>query len=212
MRRLLLTAALLVAAPPALAHPHVFVDASVDFVLDAEGRVERLRIGWFYDPLFSLYLLGEMGIDAFAPADEAVRAAIAEDQTNWIEGFEGNSFLLADGEPIRLSGPLNPTGDIVNGRVAASHERRLETPLDPRETEIVVEVYDPVYFIAYTVSGPTRVEGPGAEACRAAVDEFKPTDGLLALQGLLLSLAMEDIPEDPTVGRLFTDRVRLTCG
>lgn len=211
MRRLLIAAALALAAPRALAHPHVFVDASVDFLLDAEGRVERIRIGWFYDPLFSLYLLGEMGIDAFAPADDAARAAIAADQTSWIEGFEGNSYLLADGEPVALSGPLNPTGDVVNGRVAASHERRLARPVDPRESEIVVEVYDPVYFIAYTISGPTRVEGPGAEACRATVDEFKPTAGLLALQGTLLSLAMDEAPEDPTVGRLFTDRARVTC-
>jgi ABC-type uncharacterized transport system substrate-binding protein len=199
-------------AAPAAAHPHVFVDAGVDFVLGASGKVERIRVTWVYDDLFSLYLLQELGVDPAAPPGEAARAAIVKDQSDWHPEFSGDSFVTAGGEAVPLSRPLNVTGDVVNNRVVTSHERTLGTPVDPRAVEVVAEIYDPVYFVAYAVVGPTRVEGPGAEACSAALIPFQATDGLVALQNELLTLGLDQTPEDQTVGRLFAERVRLTCG
>jgi ABC-type uncharacterized transport system substrate-binding protein len=200
----------LLAAPTAGAHPHLFVDAGVDFILGEGGRVERIRVTWTYDELFSLYLLQELGADPAAP-DAAARAAIVKDQSDWHADFSGDSFLLAGGRPIALSGPLSVTGDVVDGRVVTSHERALAEPVDPRAAEVVAEIFDPVFFAAYAVVGPTRVEGPGAEACAAAVIPFRPDEGLIALQQELAALAFDETPEDQSVGRLFAERVRVEC-
>jgi ABC-type uncharacterized transport system substrate-binding protein len=212
MRAAALAALLLTAPLPAAAHPHVFVDAGVDFILNAEGEVERIRVTWVYDDLFSLYLLQELGADPAAPPDEAVRAAIVTDQKDWHPEFTGDSFLLADGREVPLSRPEAVTGDVVEGRVVTSHERALATPVDPRAAEVVAEIYDPVFFVAYAVVRPTTVEGPGAAACSAALMTAEMTDDLLALQRELSSLSPFETPENPTVGRLFAERVRITCG
>jgi ABC-type uncharacterized transport system substrate-binding protein len=55
--------ALLLLPAPALAHPHVFVDASVEVVFDAQNRATGLRIGWTYDDLFSLMIVEDRGLD-----------------------------------------------------------------------------------------------------------------------------------------------------
>ena len=43
----------LFAGSGAFAHPHVFVEASLEIVLDKDGRFSKLRQVWRFDELFS---------------------------------------------------------------------------------------------------------------------------------------------------------------
>ena len=208
-RRALLLAATLALLPAgAGAHPHIFIDGGVDFRFDEQGRLEALRITWIYDPLNSLFMLEELGLPVDAPTPPADRPRLAAYQTEWIEGFDGDSYLYHDGARIGLSGPLDAEGEVRDGQVVISFLRRVETPFRPDETT-VVEVYDPTYFTAYTVTDPPQLEGaPGT--CRAQVVPYTPTAPLAALQQQLLEIPIDDEPEG-TPGALFADRVRLTC-
>ncbi|MFN3615974.1 MAG: DUF1007 family protein, partial [Rubrimonas sp.] len=89
--------------------------------------------------------------------------------------------------------------------------RALEMPVDPREAVIGVEVFDPLFFVAYTLIGDPVVRGPGAQGCSAALKPFEPTDEILALQGTLFELGPDETPDDPMVGRIFADKAVLTC-
>ena len=53
----------LLAAGPALAHPHVWIDTRIEVILDAENQATGLRISWTYDDLYSLYIIGDKGLD-----------------------------------------------------------------------------------------------------------------------------------------------------
>jgi hypothetical protein len=66
-----------------------------------------------------------------------------------------------------------------------------------------------VYFIAFDMTGPVEVAGPAG--CSAEALEWAPSDGLLALQSTLLDLALDETPDDPTVGRLFAAEARVQC-
>lgn len=211
MRALALTLALALALAPGLAraHPHVFIDGGVDFLFDAEGRLDRLRVTWIYDPLTSLIMLEDLAIPADAPLDAAARARLAAYQTEWIPGFDGDSYLRRDDASVRLSGPLAPDATLRDGRAVISFERRLAEPFHP-EGETVVEMYDPTYFTAYLVTEAPRLEGAPA-GCAAQVEGFTPTGPLMALQQSLSALGTDEDPEDAEVGALFADKVRLTC-
>lgn len=201
----------LLAAPiPAAAHPHIFIDGGVDFLFDAAGRLERLRVTWIYDPLTSLLMLEDLGIDPGAGALSAAdRRALAAYQTEWVEGFEGDSYLHDGGRRIGLSGPLAADAKLMGSRVAILFERAVATPFRPGP-ETVAKIYDPSYFTAYFVTEEPRLEG-GASGCRAAVEPFEPTGPLMALQQSLFSIGIDAEPEDPDVGALFADRVHLRC-
>ena len=53
-RRALCAAVALAPALPAQAHPHVFVDGGVDFVLGAGAVLEALEVTWRYDEFETL--------------------------------------------------------------------------------------------------------------------------------------------------------------
>ncbi len=197
--------------PASRAHPHVFIDAGVDFVFDAEGRLTDLRMTWIYDPLTSLFMLEELGIDAaedaaLTPAD---RDRLAAYQTEWVDGYEGDSYLWDGDRRVGLSGPEAPDAELIEGKVAIRFLRALETPLRPG-ADTVVKVYDPTYFTAYLVTKTPQLEGAPGD-CRARVVPFESSGPLAALQRSLLSVGVDEDPTDEDVGALFAERVYLTC-
>jgi ABC-type uncharacterized transport system substrate-binding protein len=194
----------------ARAHPHVFIDSGVDFLFDPEGRLAQVRVTWLYDHLSTLLLLEDLGIapDADGAIAEADKAAIARDQSQWVEGYEGDATLRHAGGRIGLSRPIEPQADYRDGQVEIRFLRALETPIHPDDTT-VVKLYDPTYFVAYYASfEPVLEHAP--DACRATVVPFEPTGPLVALQQSLFSLPPEEDPDEP-VGHLFADEVRVTC-
>ena len=52
------------AASPALAHPHIFIDTTIEVLLDDQNRAIAVRIGWTYDSLYSLSIIADRGLDA----------------------------------------------------------------------------------------------------------------------------------------------------
>lgn len=44
------------------AHPHVFIEGGVDFVVDDSRNLAALDVTWHYDPFETLYLLSSIGI------------------------------------------------------------------------------------------------------------------------------------------------------
>lgn len=212
LRALALALPLLSASGQARAHPHVFIDAGVDFLFDAEGRLTELRVTWTYDPLTSLFMLEELGIAAVDDVglEAADRGRLAAYQTEWVAGYEGDSYLWDGDRRVGLSGPLDAGAQLVDGKVAIRFERALETPFRPG-AETVVKVYDPTYFTAYVITGAPRLEG-AAGGCGARVVPFEPSGPLAALQRSLQSIGIDEDPADEDVGALFAERVYLTCG
>lgn len=210
IRRTIFAALLAFAPTGAAAHPHIFIDGGVDFLFDAEGRIEQLRITWLYDQLNSLFILEDLGIDLDAPSPlpPADRERLAAYQTTWIEGFDGDSYLWHDDERIGLSGPVAPDAEVRGGQVAIFFLRRVETPFRP-DPEAVVEVYDPTYFTSYAVTDRPRLEGAPGD-CRARILPFRPTSALAALQEELLAIPFDGEAEGEP-GALFADRVRVEC-
>jgi ABC-type uncharacterized transport system substrate-binding protein len=197
-------------APGAVAaHPPVFIEGGVDFLFAPQGRIESLRVTWIYDPLNSLFMLEDLGLAPDAAALEpADRARLAAYQTEWVEGFEGDSYLWHDGARVGLSGPLAADAEIRDGQVTIMFRRDVEAPFRPDATT-VVQVYDPTYYTAYTVTNTPRLEGapPG---CDAEVVPFEPTRELLQLQLQLVEIPVDGDP-DGEPGALFADRVRVAC-
>jgi ABC-type uncharacterized transport system substrate-binding protein len=206
---LILLSALAGAPAPAAAHPHVFVDGGVDFVM-RDGRLAALRVTWRFDPLYSVLVMRELGLDPAAPPDEAGRATLGALQPQWAAEFGGEGALRVDGAEAALGPARAFAGDMEDGRLVIRFERPLAEPVDPRGAAVLAAVYDPTYFVAYFLTDPPRVEGDAG--CEARAMPFEADAALGSLQTTLLDLSMEETPADPEVGRLFADRARLACG
>jgi ABC-type uncharacterized transport system substrate-binding protein len=205
---------LVVSAAPALSHPHVWIDTTYEVILNDRNEATALRIGWTYDDLYALLIFGDLSLD---PDGDGVLTPEEEVRLNgfdmkWIEGFEGDTYVLMDGAPIAISGPRDWTASWADGKLSSTHYRDLLTPVPVAEVPLVIQAYDPGYYAAHVILPPAAVTG--GTGCRAQVYEADLDAADTALQEALLEFAPGADVEGqfPAVGAKFSDEVRVTCG
>ncbi len=203
---------LALAASPAAAHPHVFIDSRVGFRLDDAGRLAALEIAWRFEPFYSALILAELGLDPVAEPDAEGLAAVAALQPGWALDFGGEGVLSRDGAPLDLGPPQEIDAGFEDGALVIRFARALADPTPARGARFTAEIYDPEFFVAYTLIGSPAVTGAGAEACRTYNNPFNPMGEATDLLASLFALGPDETPDDPNVGALFADKALLTCG
>ena len=209
-----LTALLMLAAPPALAHPHIFIATGVEVLFDAQKQATGLRIRWDYDDFYSMIIIEDRQLDPdFDGALTLEEAALLNGfDMRWDEGFEGDTYALFAGQPLTLGPPQDPQTAYANGRLTTYHTRSFTAPLDLGQAELVIQAYDPTYYSAYRIeAAPDLSSGPNG--CSATIFEPDPAAADAVLQAALAELEGQDGAEMdfPPVGAAFADEVRLTC-
>jgi ABC-type uncharacterized transport system substrate-binding protein len=216
MRIHLLALALL--PSPAVAHPHMFLDTSIEVMFNREGAASAVRITWAYDDLSSLQYMADLGLDmdgdGVLTPDENSR--LAGFDMKWDAGFAGDSYALQGGVDLGLSPPRDWTADYRNGKIITTHIRDLPQPVVVKGTDdLVIQVYDPGFYTAYSItSAAISYASAAGGACAAQI--FVP-DRSAADQVLLDALAEygadQDVEADfPAIGAAYAEEVRITCG
>ena len=208
-RALALLAALL--PLPAAAHPHVFIGTGLTLILDADNRLAAIRVTWSYDELYSLLVLEERGLD---PDYDGVLtpeelASLNGFDMAWVEGFPGDTYAFAGGEPLALGPPTDHATTIEEGRIVTAHTRTVAAV--PAAAAVSVKAYDPTFYTAYEISRGVAVEG--GTGCTADLVPADLDAAYTMLEELLYGPRSAEWAEDdfPEVGEAFADEVRLTC-
>jgi polyphosphate kinase len=202
------------AAGPALAHPHVFIDATIEVIFDDQGQATALRIGWTYDDLFSMMIVEDRGLDPDydGTLTEDAVAALSGFDMQWDPGFPGDTYPLLDGQPLALGPPQDWTASHDGLRITSTHVRPFETPVAVGATPLVVQVYDPTFYTSYVITGTPVLTGRDDcsvqvfEPDRAAADEIL----MAAIAEMAGSADTEG--EFPAVGAAYAEEARVTCG
>jgi ABC-type uncharacterized transport system substrate-binding protein len=209
-----LVLALLALPLPALGHPHVFVDATVEVMFDAQNRATALRIGWTYDDLFSLMIIEDRGLDPDYDTvlTDAEVAQLSGFDMQWEAGYPGDTYALMAGQPLVLSQPKDFTATSAGGKITSMHTRSFDAPLVIGSDPLVIEVYDPTYYTSYAIVGQPVLTG--ATGCSAQV--FAP-DAAVAEAVYLDAVGKMDAQmlEDgsfPAIGAAYAMEARVTCG
>ncbi|GGB03424.1 polyphosphate kinase [Allosediminivita pacifica] len=195
----------MMAAAPAGAHPHVFVDSDLHLILNDSGEVTGVDVTWTYDDFFTLLILEDMGLDPDGDGvltDEELEQLHGFDLVEWPPGFEGDLYVHRDGEKVELARPTPTAIAVEDGRIVASHHRPI--PEVPAQ-DMLLEQYDPTYYVAYTLTD-VSVEGP----CRSEITPATPGEADKALAESL-NTASEDMFQTIELGVHFAAEVRLAC-
>lgn len=197
---------------PALAHPHVFVDAQIDVVMDDHGALQALNITWRFDSFHTLFILSFDGITPtedgrLTPADQD---ALSAAYTNWQGGFDGFAKLFFDGVPIALAPPSAVRASLQNDQLEISFTRMLTNPEGLTDVKAEIAIYDETYYHAITMAAPPRIRGE-VQGCYARLLAFDPDRLTASEQAVLTDLQKERAPAVENVGRLFADRITLSC-
>jgi len=152
---------------PALAHPHVFIDNTVDFVFDGGGKITGLRMTWVFDDVFSDELLGDFDANHDKDFDAAESRKIAA--TIWpnMKPFHYFTYVWVDKKDLGLILPSDFKASAAKGIVTFDFLVALPAPVDPRKQSIAVEVYDHEFYVEVDLhkAEPVRFTQMGGIAC-----------------------------------------------
>jgi ABC-type uncharacterized transport system substrate-binding protein len=205
-----LLAATLLLTPPgtADAHPHAWIDMTVEVVFD-QGKVGALRETWLFDDYYTAYATEDMDEDGDGkPDDHRLRALLEENMRNLAEynyftQVTSGGKNLAFGKVAEMSSRMNGT------RLEMTFLLPLAAPLDVRERPMVYGIYDPTYYIEILhAEKPDAIRLTAAPAgCTTKLEEPHPTIEAAALAASIDSLHRTD----NTLGALFAQRVTVRC-
>ncbi len=204
---------LTLAAAPLSAHPHIFVNTGLTFLVDEQNRLTHVQVTWEYDELYSLLVTEDMGVDSdydgvLTPADTAMLTGF---DMQWVEGFNGDLVGALNGVPLDLSQPSAPTATLRDGKIITTHLRAIAGA--PEITgPLNFLPYDGTYYTAYEVDLPVTVQGgKGCDVSISAPD----IEGALAMTKAELGALPLDFDMEAAglgdIGRRFATDVVIKC-
>lgn len=202
-------------AAPAAAHPHAFIDATIEVIFDDTGRATALRIGWVYDELTTLMVIEDAAADkdgdgALSPVELIPLKGF---DMQWDQDFLGDTYVKMGGQPVALTvQPEDWMTEWQDGRFISYHTRRFVEPVSVASEPLVILPYDPGYYAAYTITGETALTG--RKDCEATVFvpdiEGQYAELVSTLQEYSPGMNIEEIGF-PNVGEKLSEEVRITC-
>ncbi|MGB3244273.1 MAG: DUF1007 family protein [Sulfitobacter sp.] len=201
-------------ATPLGAHPHIFVDAGLELIVDEQGRLAQVRVTWAYDALYSLLITEDYGLDADGDAvlSSAEEAQLAGFDMQWVPGFNGDLVGSLGDKPLVLGGPKDVTAVMREGRIVTTHLRDVAGLPAVAGEIITFAPFDPSYYTAYDVT--QRVSVTGMDGCMIAKDSPDLDVEMEKLQAELATLGQDQDAVEmgfPEVGAAFATKVRISC-
>jgi len=172
----LLLPLLVLAAAPAAAHPHVWIEASAELRIAAE-RVRAIAVTWVFDDLYSHGVLQDFDLDGDGRLDKAELRELADVSRDNLSHY---SFFTH----LRIDGVHRPVSRVEDFEAAVEKERivyRFTVPLDPPvplvEGDFAFSLFDETYFVDLTLPDDgVALAGEVPAACseRRELDQGQP--------------------------------------
>ncbi len=171
---LLIGGALALVSSPAMAHPHVWITATSELLYAPDGSVTGVRHAWTFDDMYSSYAVQGLESKTKGVFSRDELSALAQTNVESLKEFRFFTFAKADGKKQKFEEPVDYYLEYSDALLTLHFTLPLKTPV--RSKELVVEVFDPEFFIDFTFADkdPVRLVGAPA-ACQIKFQ--RPYDG-----------------------------------
>src|SRR4051794_19411832 len=178
---LLLVTGLAFSANSAQAHPHVWITAASELIYAPDGSITGVRHAWTFDDMFATYALQGIETKTKGAYSREELAPLAQVNVESLKEFAYFTFAKADGKKEKFQEPVDYFLDYKDGSLTLHFTLPLKTPLKPRE--LVLEVFDPSFFIDFKLADNDPIKLVGAPAgCQLKLQ--RPSDGSANAQKL----------------------------
>jgi nickel/cobalt transporter (NicO) family protein len=198
---------------PALAHPHVWIDAAGE-VLFEDGAIVGMRHHWTFDEYFSAWAIQGLDADGDGVLTPAELQPLAEEN---IEGLDFYSYYTfgdpeGAGGSAAVAGASDPSMVYEDGRVTLTFSMNFAEPQSVGGI-YDIEVGDPEYYAAFTFPEEDSVTLEGApEGCSVVSKEPQPIDPELEERLWMLGPDVTEIPADlREAARAMANLVTVSC-
>ena len=206
----LLAGALLAALParPTAAHPHAWIDVSVEVLFDAKGNVTGLRELWLFDEFYTAFAMEGLGKDGAAPSQHDIDAILARNMQN-LKDYKYFTKVEHDGREIAFMPPTEMSSRLNGTRLEMSFVVPFDLPLALGGKPATYAVFDPSYYIEMLhaeANDAIRLKAAPA-GCGFRLLKASPSLDTVAFAA---SLDRTQSAGDG-LGALFAERVELRC-
>jgi ABC-type uncharacterized transport system substrate-binding protein len=203
---------LLLAAAPAFAHPHVWVDAKAEIVFDAKGEITNVRHSWRFDPDFSAYATVNLDANNDGKLSEEELKPLADTNMDALKDYDYFTYLYVGTKKVAFAKPTVYRLEFQDDRLTLFYTLPLNEPLALRGNAML-EIGDPEYFVAISLVSGEEVKLDGApKGCTTTCTPPRPLDGhTMAMLGAIPA-SQHDIPQDlAQAATALSNVVQLHC-
>ena len=149
---------------PAVAHPHVFVDAQAEIRFDAEQRVVEIQNAWKFDPAFSAYATQGLDADGDGNFSEAELKPLAQENVESLRDFGFFSYFTIGSDLVALLPPQKYWLEYQDERLTLFFVLPLEKPAGIAAPALL-EIFDREYFVEFGFPEENGLILAGAPTC-----------------------------------------------
>lgn len=201
------------AVSQANAHPHVFVEASIEIVRNDKGEFSELRQVWRFDELFSSTLLLDFDKNASGKLEAEEISEITSVVAKSILEYDFYTAIRSGKDVVEFYPPDGIGGYMEGGQMIMFLSVEPAKPYKFGNEPLRVSASDTSYYVAFDMKDENiTVSGPKADACTTEVTH-PDFDKLYAENEQLLSDAFSDSVEDPqlSLGDEFYSWASISC-
>jgi ABC-type uncharacterized transport system substrate-binding protein len=203
---LLLAGTLTFGASAAQAHPHVWITASSELIYAPDGSVSGVRHAWTFDDMYSTYVLQGIETKTKGAYSREELAPLAQTNVESLHEFGFFTFAKADGKKQKFREPVDYFFEYKDSLLTLHFTLPLATPV--KSKELVVEVYDPEFFIDFKFADKDPVTLVSAPAgCQMKFQ--RPNDGTADAQKIGEQNFMNG--DASNYGAMFTNKIMVAC-
>jgi ABC-type uncharacterized transport system substrate-binding protein len=195
----------LVFAASAGAHPHVWVNATSELVYAPDGSVTGIRQHWAFDDMYSAFAVQGLASKEKGKFTREELAPLAKVNIKELKESAYFTYAMADGKKTLLADPLPDYAlDYKNDILTLSFTLPFKQPVKAKD--LTIELYDPTYFVAFTLAKETPVQLVGAPGqCRLGVEWPRE-------MSYALGKKLSNNPEAATnFGSYFANKIMVKC-
>lgn len=210
LAKLCLVALLLVlacAGNKATAHPHVFVTVKSELVFDDKGLLTGIRHAWTFDDMFSVYATQGIEQKEKGVFSREELAPLAEINITSMKDFDYFTKAEINGKPAAFKYPVDYWLEYKDSFLTLHFTLPLEQPV--KVEKLTLDIYDPVYFVAFDMGEQdpvTLVAAPAQCVLRIAKPEGSNVEAKSLSESFFDQLGAGD-----GFGAQFSNTIALIC-
>jgi ABC-type uncharacterized transport system substrate-binding protein len=190
----------------AFAHPHVWVTAASELIYAPDGSITGVRHAWTFDDMFSTYALQGMETKTKGVYTREELAPLAQTNVESLKEFGFFTFAKADGRKEKFLEPVDYYLEYKDAALILHFTLPFKAPFKTKQ--LALEVFDPTYFVDFSLQKKDPVRLVGAPAgCTLAFQ--RPSDGTASAQKLNEQTFLSG--DNTNFGAMFANKITVEC-
>lgn len=194
---------------PAVAHPHVQVQASASLVFSGTGQVTAIEHHWQFDEAYSAFAVQGLDTNKDGTISREELAGLAKENTESLGEFDFFTKLKVDGKKLDFANPVDYWLDYTKGALTLHFILPLKQPVKLARTS-GIELYDPTYFVSFVFREGDQAFSLKAAPAGCVVTITRPKTDLQTSQNLNESF-FNALSAKGDYGAQYANRVLVVC-